>query len=146
MKSLIWKECQENLKWAVLPVLLLGGLMALLGPPSLMSYGVLLYLGLITAVFGAVLGFLQVLPEAHGDKRSVLLDRPVSPSRGFLAEALVGVGLYLVGVGIPSVGAVAWIATPGHVPEPFRWRMALPWLADILTGLVYYFAGMLTAQ
>jgi hypothetical protein len=24
--------------------------------------------------------------------------------------------------------------------------MALPWLADILTGLVYYFAGMLTAQ
>ena len=24
--------------------------------------------------------------------------------------------------------------------------MALPWLADVLTGLVYYFAGMLTAQ
>src|SRR6202022_1592779 len=27
-----------------------------------------------------------------------------------------------------------------------HWRTSLPWLADILSGLVYYFAGMLTAQ
>jgi hypothetical protein len=37
-------------------------------------------------------------------------------------------------------------ATPGHIAEPFRWPMVLPWLADVLTGLVYYFAGMLAAQ
>jgi hypothetical protein len=146
MKSLIWKECQENVKWAALPVLLLGGLMALLGPPSLMNYGALLVLGLIAAVFGAVLGFLQVFPESHGDKRSLLLHRPLSPSRIFLAKAAVGLVLYLLAVGIPFAGAVAWVAAPGHVAEPFRWRMALPWLADILTGLAYYFAGMLTAQ
>jgi hypothetical protein len=146
MKSLIWKEWHENLKWAALPVLLLGGLMALLGPPSLMNYGALLILGLIAAVFGAVLGCLQVFPESRGDSRSLLLHRPLSPSRIFLGKAAVGVELYLLAVGIPFAGAVAWIAAPGHVAEPFRWPMALPWLADILTGVVYYFAGMLTAQ
>jgi hypothetical protein len=146
MKALIWKECYENLKWAVLPVLLLGGLLALLGPPSLMNYGALLVLGLIAAVFGAVLGFLQVFPESRGDRRSLLLHRPLSPSRIFLAKAAAGVGLYLLAMGLPFAGAVAWVATPGHVAEPFRWPMTLPWLADILTGVVYYFAGMLTAQ
>jgi hypothetical protein len=29
MKSLIWKECQENLKWAALTMLLAGGSMYL---------------------------------------------------------------------------------------------------------------------
>jgi hypothetical protein len=146
MKSLVWKEWAENLKWAALPILLLGGLLALLGPPSLTNYDALLVLGLIAAVFGAVLGFLQVFPESHGDKRSLLLHRPLRPSQIFLAKASVGVALYLLAVGIPFAGAVAWIATPGHAAEPFRWPMTLPWLADILAGVVYYFAGMLTAQ
>jgi hypothetical protein len=146
MKSLIWKEWRENFKWAILPVLLLGGLMLLLGPPSLMNYGALLICGLIAAVFGAVLGFLQVFPEAHGDKRSLLLHRPLRPSQIFLGKAVVGVGLYLLAVGLPFACAVAWIAAPGHVAEPFRWPMVLPWLADVFTGVVYYFAGMLTAQ
>jgi hypothetical protein len=146
MKSLLWKECQENLRWAALPVLLLGGLLALVGPPSLLNYDALLVLGLIAAVFGAALGFLQVFPESHGDKRSLLLHRPLGPSRIFLAKAAVGVALYLLGVGIPFAGAVAWVATPGHVAEPFHGAMVLPWLADILVGVVFYFAGMLTAQ
>ena len=38
------------------------------------------------------------------------------------------------------------MATPGNMPAPYHWRTSLPWLADILSGLVYYFAGMLTAQ
>jgi hypothetical protein len=146
MKALIWKECQENLKWAALPVLVLGGLMVLLGPPDLLNYGTLLILGLIAAVFGAVLGFLQVFSESRGDKRSLLLHRPMSHSRIFLGKAIAGVGIYLLALGIPFAWAVAWIATPGHVAKPFSWPMALPWLPDILTGVVYYFAGMLTAQ
>jgi hypothetical protein len=32
------------------------------------------------------------------------------------------------------------------MPAPYHWRMSLPWLADILSGLVYYFAGILMAQ
>jgi hypothetical protein len=101
---------------------------------------------LVAALSGAVLGFLQVFAEARGDKRSLLLHRPLSPSRIFLAKVLAGVSLYLVALLAPFLCAVGLAATPGHVAAPFEWRMALPWLADLLTGLVYYFAGMISAQ
>ncbi len=146
MKELIWKEFRENLKWVPLPTLVIGGLMVVLAPPSLMDNGSLLIFALIAAVFGAVLGFLQVFPEAHGDKRSLLLHRPLGRSQIFLAKAGVGVGLYLLALGVPFALAVGLAATPGHIAEPFGWPMVLPWLADVLTGLVYYFAGMLAAQ
>ena len=146
MKALMWKECRENVKWVALPTLVIGGLMALLAPPSLMDNGSLMIFALIAAVFGAVLGFLQVFAEAHGDKRSLLLHRPLDRSQIFLAKASVGAGLYLLALGIPFALAVGLAATPGHIAEPFSWPMTLPWLADVLTGLVYYFAGMLAAQ
>jgi hypothetical protein len=146
MKSLIWKEFRENLKWVALPSLLILGAMAILGIPSLMDEGFLFYASIISGLFGAMLGFVQVFSESRGDKRSLLLHRPLTSTQIFLGKALVGGGLYLVAVGIPFLCAVGLAATPGHVPEPFGWRMALPWLADALAGLVCYFAGMLTAQ
>jgi hypothetical protein len=146
MKSLIWKEWHENLKWILVPILLILGPMTLFGTFALMEMGSLFYVGLVAAVFGAMLGFLQVFFESQGDKRSLLLHRPLSRSQIFLAKALAGVGLYLLALGIPFVWAVGLAATPGHHHQPFGWPMGLPWLADVLTGLVYYFAGMLTAQ
>ena len=74
------------------------------------------------------------------------MHRPLGPSRIFLAKALAGVSLYLLALGIPFVCLETWKATPGNMPAPYHWRTSLPWLADILSGLVYYFAGMLTAQ
>jgi hypothetical protein len=146
MKALIWKEWYENLKWAALPVLLLGVPMALSGPPWLMDFEFLQFLSLLAGLYGAALGFLQVFFEARGDRRALLLHRPVSHSKVFLAKALAGLGIYLLAMGIPFACAVAWTWGPGHVDAPFRWQMALPWLADILAGVVYYFAGMLAAQ
>ena len=61
-------------------------------------------------------------------------------------KALAGVSLYVLALGIPFVCLESWYATPGHIPAPYHWRTGLPWLADILSGLVFYFAGMLTAQ
>ncbi len=146
MKALIWKEFRENLKWAVLPAVPVLGLMAMFGAPPLLERVVLFYVSLVAAAFGAGLGFLQVFFESSGDKRSLLLHRPLSGTQIFLAKVSAGVGLYLLALGIPGAVAVALAATPGHVDEPFSWPMALPWLADSLTGLVYYFAGMLVAQ
>jgi hypothetical protein len=146
MKSLIRKEWRENVKWAALPALLILGPVALFGASPLMDLGRLFYVSLVAALFGAVLGFLQVFPESRGDKRSLLLHRPLSRSRIFLGKVLAGVGLYLLALGIPFACSVALAAAPGHVAQPFAWPMVLPWLADALTGLVYYFAGMLAAQ
>jgi hypothetical protein len=146
MRSLRWKECHENLKWAGLPALLVLVPTVLLGGPQEPMFGgggMLLFL--IAAVFGAALGFLQFFFEARGDHRSLLLHRPLSPSRIFLGKALAGAGLYLLAQGVPFAVIEVWMATPGHMPAPYDWRTSLPWLADILAGLVYYLAGALTA-
>jgi hypothetical protein len=146
MKSLLWKEWREKLKWAALPSILILGPMILFGPPMLLEEKYLAYVSLVAGLSGAMLGFIQVFSETRGDKRSLLLHRPLSPSRIFLGKVIAGVGLYLLALLVPFACAVGLAATPGHVAAPFEWRMTLPWLADILTGLVYYFAGMLTAQ
>ena len=65
----------------------------------------------------------------------------------FLAWAsvlLVVLTLYLAAMGIPLIGAAVWASMPGNIAAPFDWRMALPGVADILTGIVFYFAGILT--
>jgi hypothetical protein len=146
MKSLIWKEWRENVKWTALPGLLMLGPVGLFGVMPLVDEAFLVFASLVTTVYAAALGFVQIYFEASGDKRALLLHRPLSRSRIFLAKALVGIGLYLLGVSIPFAVIVGLAATPGHVPQPFEWSVVLPWLADVLTGLVFYFAGMLAAQ
>src|SRR5262249_523386 len=88
----------------------------------------------------------QVYSESGGDKRSMLVHRPLSRLQIFLAKTLAGVGIYLFALGIPFAIVVAWAATPGHLAQPFSWQMLLPWLADILARLAYSFAGRLRAQ
>ena len=147
MKSLIWKEWREHLKWVPLPGLVILLVFSIEKPEEPMPWSMVAYYYCLTAVvFAAALGFLQIIFEAHGDKRSLLLHRPLYPSRIFLAKALAGVSLYLLALGIPFVCLETWMARPGNMPAPYHWRMSLPWLADILSGLVYYFAGMLMAQ
>jgi hypothetical protein len=80
-----------------------------------MDNGSLLIFALIAGLFGTMLGFLQIFAEAHGDKRSLLLHRPLSRSQIFLAKASVGVGLYLLALGIPFALEVGLAATPGHI-------------------------------
>ena len=147
MKSLILKEWREHLKWVPLPGLVLLLVFSIDKPDEPMPQVTIACFFSVTAViFGAALGFLQIVFESHGDKRSLLLHRPLYPSRIFLAKALAGVSLYLLALGIPFVCLESWKARPGNMPAPYHWRMSLPWLADILSGLAYYFAGMLTAQ
>src|SRR2546425_6048923 len=147
MKTQIWKEWLENLKWVPLPGLVILLVFFIDKPMTPMpDVTQAFFYGLTAVVFGAALGFVQIYFDGHGDKRSLLLHRPLSPSRIFLAKALAGVGLYVVALGIPFLCLESWMAAPATISAPYHWRTSLPWLADILSGLVYYFAGMLVAQ
>src|SRR5262249_28167095 len=141
MKALIWKEWRENFHWIPLPglVILLVCLVDKPGQPILDKTDQYFFC-LTAVVFATGLGFLQVLFEARGDKRSVLLHRPLAPSCVFLAKAVAGLTLYALALGIPFVSLEVWFATPGNLAAPYHWQTGLPWLADILSGLVYYFA------
>src|SRR5947209_6526045 len=112
MRVLIWKELRENLKWVPLPGLLILLLFLVDRPEEPMPdfSGALLFC-LAAAGFAAGLGFVQVFFEGHADKRSLLLHRPLSRSRIFLAKALAGVGLYLLALGIPLACLQIWMAT-----------------------------------
>jgi hypothetical protein len=89
MKSLLWKELHETAKWAALP-LLFGGIMAVYGPRPCINQQFLLLVSLVGMVLGGALGYLQVASEARGDRRALLLHRPLSPSRIFLSRRLRG--------------------------------------------------------
>ncbi len=147
MKELLWKELREHRKWLPLPGLVIL-LVFVLDRPEVPMFDTTAayFFCLIAVAFGAALGFVQVYFEGHGDKRSLLLHRPLSATRIFLVKAFVGVGLYLPALGVPFVCLESWLAAPGNIPAPFHWQTSFPWLADILSGLVYYFAGMLVAQ
>ena len=88
MIALIWKEWRENFKWIPLPGLVILLVFYIDKPDEPMLRPTDAYFFCLTAVvFGAALGFVQVFFEAHGDKRSILMHRPMSPSRIFLAKA-----------------------------------------------------------
>jgi hypothetical protein len=156
--AMIWKEGRETLKWAAL--VLLGTAIAVVlvlwnhrgtdlvergyahpGTPLLTEE-----FQAVTIVAGAAAALLialaQTLPEKRLDKWAFLIHRPVTPSRLLIGKIMAGLGLYVLAVGLPYAAAVIWVATPGHVPAPFEPGMLLAGTADLLAGVMYYFAGM----
>ena len=95
---------------------------------------------------GLFLGVLHVLTEKRRDLWAFLVHRPMSRTTIALAKMSAGLVLYFLAVGLPLAAANAWLAMPGHVPAPFYWPMVLPGLADVLTGSVYYLAGLLVGM
>jgi ABC-type transport system involved in multi-copper enzyme maturation permease subunit len=154
MKTLVCKEFRENVKLAVLGVIIYAvvllvqyrGYVAL---PANMSQpltqGELLWsTGWFCGIFGAVLGWLQIHNERRPDLWAFLLHRPMTRTGIFLAKTLAGLGLYALVVGLPLLGFITWALLPGHVPAPFELAMLRPVTAVVLTGILYYLAGILT--
>jgi len=101
--------------------------------------------GLFCAIFGAVLGWLQIHNERHRDLWAFLIHRPLSRTKIFAAKMIAGLGLYALGAGLPLLGFIVMTWMPGHIAAPFEWTMTLPVLSFYLSGFVFYFAGMLTS-
>ncbi len=166
MKALIRKEIRENSKvagigfgLAVLLLLLTWQARTLLmrnlsvGRASSGDYDLLqpltaelfvLGVSWFCAVFAGLLGWLQIHNERHRDLWAFLVHRPLSRTGIFLAKVSAGVALYCAGTGLPLLGFVLWVRFSGLVAAPFEWSMVLPAASGFLTGLVFYFAGMLT--
>ena len=96
------------------------------------------------AIFGIVLGWLQIRAEKHPDLWAFLIHRPMTRTRILLGKTAAGLCLYALGAGLPLLGFIAYVRTPGHVAAPFEWAMTLPVAVAFLLGIVFYFAGMLT--
>ncbi len=152
MKTMLWKELRENLKWAALALAAMvaaefyalfrgrsdyGGSLTLCDPAFLMvtSFG--------CATVGAALGVLQFLPELRRDQWAALLHRPVSRSVIFFGKVLAGLLLCLAATVLPFVASVVFAAVPGQFAVPLVPGMALPGSSDLLLGPLFYFAAVL---
>lgn len=161
LKTMFWKECRENLRWAVLSLLGLtlglvygwyhlfqqssisGGQIWLTPGPIWSSEN--LVLTITTPLIGLALGLLQILPELRRDQWAFLIHRPASRSTLFWGKVLPGVCLYLLATILPLLCLAVWAASPRHVPAPFDFRFTLGGWTAILVGLPFYFAGLLVA-
>ena len=165
MKALIQKDLRENLKVALialvvfsllvllayeigssaLTALLAGGRAAQVNAlQPLLSPDLLPEAAFLCPIFGAALGWLQSRNEAHRDLWAFLIHRPVTRAEIFLGKTIAGLCLYALGVGLPFAILVALVRIPGHVAAPFEWAIVLPLFSLFLTGVAWYFAGLLT--
>jgi prepilin-type N-terminal cleavage/methylation domain-containing protein len=165
MKALVWKELRENLSLGLIGLAVFGGLLFLgyrdstalsaVSTPvydsrfvimqPLLATGLLKEITVFCAMFGAILGWLQVYRERHPDLRAFLIHRPLSRTRILAGKLVAGLTIYTVVAGLPLLTLVLWVSVPGHLFAPFAWRMAWPVAGCFLAGTIYYLAGLLTA-
>lgn len=159
MKTLVWKELRENAKWAFLAMMAFGIALCYALYQTRYGYQDYGYLDgitlckksfLIVTTFGCpavglFLGLVQILPELKRDRWAALLHRPVSRGLVFWGKAAGGIVLYVVATVIPFAFAVRLVATPGNFGAPFLPEMMKPGVADICTGVAYYFAALTMA-
>jgi hypothetical protein len=156
MMPLIFKEVRENLRWALLAMVLLGGgeLYALYHTGDQPYYNYILsgitlcstsFLDVTTfgcAAVGFLLGLVQILPELKRDRWASLLHRPVSRGVIFRGKALAGLLLYSLAAVTPFLLSIWLVTTPGKFGAPFVPKMVFPGSADICMGGVYYCAAL----
>ena len=155
MKSMIWKELRENLKWAALAFfcLLLAEAFTLsleremignrFDDITLCSSAFLMVSAFGCSAIGAALGALQILPELRRDQWASLLHRPIPRHVILLGKVAAGLVLYGLATGLPLLASIAYVALPGRFPAPFVPGLAAPAASDLLLGIVFYFAAIL---
>jgi ABC-type transport system involved in multi-copper enzyme maturation permease subunit len=145
MKTLVSKELRENVKLAVLGLIIYALLLIVqyrdyvASPASLyhpLAGESLLWSTVwFSSIFGAVLGWLQLHNERRPDLWAFLLHRPMTRTEIFLAKSLAGLALYAVVVGLPLLCFIIWALWPGHVAAPFEPDMLRPVAACVLAGV-----------
>lgn len=156
LRAIVWKELRERLKVTfVCFVMVVAGQLFSLGFQRMMSLAgvqtgelpfTFTFFTLTSALSGLLIGRAQIVHENRGDRWGFLAHRPVRRSTLFFGKVIAGVLLYLVATGVPLGLVTAWMAAPGHRPLPWDPSMALPGVADLLGGLVYYFAAILISM
>ncbi len=152
MKAIIWKDWREN-TWPTVSAIVFSSLIcawmlhqALTANSSwetVWAQGVVLPFTVLAPLLGALTGFTQIYPELKRDQWAFLIHRPLTHSTIFWGKVVAGLTLYLLPATLPLLGLFLWLSRPGHTPGPFIPQMFLAPTADILGGVIFYFAAIL---
>lgn len=145
--ALVWKEALEVSRHAA-PMLVLSSILFYssatgpIGATDSHPMRVFGWLGMFAPFVGAIFGFWQSYRESTGDIWSFAMHRPVSRHAVVGAKVVVGLAALLVVTTVPYAIAMWWQAMPGHVPAPFDRSLWLGGIADIVSGFMFYGAGL----
>ncbi len=97
------------------------------------------------AAAGLLLGVLQPLADRNFDLWAFLTHRPVPRWWLYLGRIIAGLLLYGIAAGLPVAFALA-IAPARWGGRFFIWEYTLPPIADWMSGLAFYFVGLLIME
>ena len=154
MLSFFWKEIRANFRWAVLGMVVLVWMLfsvygVFLDPEAyefreiapLMSPTVLGVTAFGFPLMALALGFLQTVFENAPHAKAFLFHRPLTPNKIFFTKSLSGLLLYLLACSFAFLAVAVWGYHHEVRWQPFVWKMLIPVSADLLFGIVFYFAG-----
>ncbi len=154
VKAVVWKEWRERFLWALITALALSFFLARIAVSAAKDaeYGrysdvwSMIFLPLSLSVLLITgLGYLQMSNELRRDKWAFLTHRPATPALLLWAKVFAGLSLFCLVTILPYAGFLWWIAQPGRLPAPFDWRLGGVRLIILSFGVLFYFAGALTA-
>ncbi len=150
-RALVWKELREASIPGAIAFVIVGAVQMYGMSPAqqfaaLDSDGGPSLFTMASAGVALLIGGAQLYRERRGDMAAFLVHRPVPRAMLFWSKSIAGVAWYLIAAGLPLVGSYTWRAVLGKSATPFVASMMLPDIADLLAGLVYYFAALIVAM
>jgi hypothetical protein len=156
VKILLWKELREIILTAAVAMLALAAvffyiawqivrelLLGIIVTSGLYSNSIAMATQFWFCIAGAVIGMQITRSEWDADRRALLLNRPVTPAKLYIAKLTAAVACYLVATILPFAVLAIWIGRPGTIPAPVYADSLVPALVDVQVGLVYVMAGMM---
>ncbi len=114
MKTMLWKEWRESVRWLPIPIVVFSMLLWLAMPDrgaGSQGFGdeIASLVGIAASITAGLIGVLQTLPESRTDTRGLLFGRPISREKIYLSKTIVAAAIYWISLGIPLIYAAIWL-------------------------------------
>lgn len=149
MKTLLWKEWREAVRWLPASMLLMIALVWVTLPsasPAAAGFALTAahLVGIGAAAMALALGLIQTLPEQRTGARGLLLTRPVSRRRMFWAKTLTALLVHLISLMVPLTIAGVWLSIVAPETRPAEPIELLPILIVGLAAFAFHPAAVWT--
>lgn len=147
MRTLIWKELREHVRWLPLGLIVSAAVCYLAAPSrhtdALLAARLVTQLAIVTPLLAFTLGVVQAYRDLRPAGAAYLNHRSVTAHQIFMAKTIAGFAIYASAVVIPLLLLAAWIAIQGMYWVPMRPAQVIPALVFALASFALHPAAML---
>ncbi len=147
MRTLIWKELREHVRWLPVGLIVIAAVCYLAAPghhtDPLLATRLVTQLAIVTPLLAFALGIVQAYPDLQPAGNAYLNHRSVTPHQIFMAKVVAGFALYATAVVVPLLLLAAWIALQGMHWHPMRPAQVIPGMVFVLASFALHPAAML---